>query len=366
MNNQMQRKAPTIEDVARHAQVAVGTVSRVINDSPGVKPATRQRVLAAIDALHYSPNLIARSMISRRTGSIGVIVPFFTRPFFIEILRAVAAAISQAERELVLYNIETTDQRDSYFRNLPKQRKVDGLLVISLSPDDAAVAGFKHAGMPVVLVDAYSPLLTSLVVDNVEGAYQAVRCLIEHGHRRIGFINGVIEGNFKFNQANDRLIGLHRAFGEADLLFEPELVLTSEWNRMGGKQAALQLLSRQKRPTAIFAASDLLAVGVLEAAKELGIAIPEQLSVMGFDGIEVSELLELSTIQQPMQVMGEVAAAALVEIIDNSTQAPELIRFDTKLVERRTTGPAPSNTWTTHAQTPQEMEASRLSTPSSP
>src|SRR5712671_4897621 len=108
MSDQRQAKIPTIHDVARIANVGIGTVSRVINDSPGVKPATQQRVLAAIDALHYSPNLIARSMTSRRTGSIGVIVPFFTRPFFMEVLRAVAAAISQAQRELVLYNIETS------------------------------------------------------------------------------------------------------------------------------------------------------------------------------------------------------------------------------------------------------------------
>jgi DNA-binding LacI/PurR family transcriptional regulator len=112
---------------------------------------------------------------------------------------------------------------------------------------------------------------------------------------------------------------------------------------VGGKKAALQLLSQQKRPTAIFAASDMQAVGTLEAAKELGIPVPEQLSVIGFDGIEVSELLELSTVQQPMQEMGEAAAAALVERIDNSAQAPELIRFDTRLVERHTTGPAPSS-----------------------
>ncbi|MDQ6660643.1 MAG: LacI family transcriptional regulator, partial [Chloroflexota bacterium] len=211
MNDQGRGKIPTIHDVARIADVGIGTVSRVINDNPGVKATTRQRVLAAIDALHYSPNLIARSMISKRTGSIGVLVPFFTRPFFIEILRAIVAAITRSGRELVLYNIETTEQRDSYFRKLPKQRKVDGLLVISLSPDDAAAAGFRDAGMPVVLVDAYSSLLTSLMVDNVEGAYQAVKCLVEHGHRRIGFINGIIEDNFRFNQANDRLTGLHQA-----------------------------------------------------------------------------------------------------------------------------------------------------------
>ncbi len=294
----------TIHDVALEAGVGIGTVSRVINNSPRVKHATRERVLAAIDKLHYKPDPIARSMVSKRTNSLGVIVPFFTQPFFTEVLRGVEAVSARLGRELVLYNVETDAQRDHYFSELPMLRKVDGLLIVSLTPDHSVSCRLKDSGLPVVLI--------------------------------------------------------------ANLLFEPELMLTSEWSRMGGKQAALQLLSQQKRPTAIFAASDMQAVGVLEAAKNLGIPVPEQLSVMGFDGIEVSELLELSTIQQPMQEMGEVAAAALVELIDNSAQTPELIRFDTKLVERRTTGPAPSNTWTTHAQTPQEMEASRLSTPSSP
>jgi DNA-binding LacI/PurR family transcriptional regulator len=260
---------------------------------------------------------------------------------------------------LVLYNVETNAQRDRYFSELPMHRKVDGLLIVSLTPDDSVSRRFRDTGLPVVLIDAYSPMFTSLVVNNVEGAYQAVRCLIEKGHRRIGFINGEIEGNFKFNQANDRLIGLHRAFGETSMLFEPELMLTSEWSRLGGKRAALQLLSLQKRPTAIFAASDMQAVGVLEAAKDLGIPVPEQLSVIGFDGIEVSELLDFSTVRQPMQEMGEVAAAALVELIDNSTQTSELIRFDTRLVERHTTGPAPSSTEYTEAQTPRESEALR-------
>src|SRR5216683_3818777 len=352
--------AATIHDVALEAAVGIGTVSRVINNSPRVKPATRERVLAAIDKLHYKPDPIARSMISKRTNSLGVIVPFFTRPFFMEVLRGVEAVSARLGRELILYNVETDAQRDHYFSELPMHRKVDGLLIVSLTPDDTVSRRFRDAELPVVLIDAYSPMFTSLVVNNVDGAYQAVRHLIEKGHRRIAFINGEIEGNFKFNQANDRLIGLHRAFGEADLLFEPELVLTSEWDRMGGKQAALQLLSLQKRPTAIFAASDVQAVGALEAAKELGIAIPEQLSVIGFDGIEVSELLELSTVRQPMHEMGEVGATRLVELIDNSAQTPELIRFDTRLVERHTTGPAPSSTYDTEAQTLGEREAPRL------
>ncbi len=334
--------AVTIHDVAREASVGIGTVSRVVNNSPRVKPETRERVLAAIDKLQYRPDPIARSMISKRANSLGIIVPFFTRPFFMEVLRGVEAVSARLGRELILYNVETDAQRDHYFSELPMHRKVDGLLIVSLTPDDAVSRRFLDAELPVVLIDAYSPVFTSLVVNNVEGAYQAVRHLIEKGHRRIGFINGLIEGNFKFNQANDRLIGLHRAFGEAGLPFEPELALTSEWSRAGGKQAALQLLSQPKRPTAIFAASDMQAVGVLEAARELGIAVPEQLSIIGFDGIEVSELLELSTVQQPLQEMGEEGAALLAQLIDNPERNPELIRFDTRLLERHTTGPAPS------------------------
>ena len=333
----------TIHNVAQEAGVGIGTVSRVVNNRSDVKPATRERVLAAIHRLNYKPDPIARSMISKRTNYIGTIVPFFTRPSFMERLRGVEAVIARLERELVLYNVETSAQRDHFFRELPMHRKVDGLLIISLSPDDAAARRFRELGTPVVLIDAYSPLLTSLVVNNVEGAYQAVKRLIELGHRHIGFINGEMEGNFKFNTANDRLIGLHRALGEAGLLFEPEQVLISEWSRKGGKHAALQLLTQQKRPTAIFAASDVQAVGALEAARELGLRVPEQLSVIGFDGIEISELLELSTMQQPLQEMGELGASKLVELIENPSHPPELIRFDTKLIERRTTSPSLSD-----------------------
>jgi len=219
---------------------------------------------------------------------------------------------------------------------------VDGLLIVSLRPADRFIGHFKEKSLPVVLVDAYNPLLTSLVVNNVEGAYQAVKYLIEKGHRRIGFINGTIEGNFNFNQANDRLIGLHRALGEAGLLFEPELILTSEWTRQAGKDAALCLLSLKKPPTAIFAASDMQAIGVLEAARILNVSVPTDLSVIGFDGIELSELLELSTVQQPMQYMGELGVQKLLEQIEHPSRVPELIRLNTTLIERRTTAVAPS------------------------
>lgn len=346
MNDQKPKEAPGIRDVARLANVSVGTVSRVLNRSQGVRTETRQRVLDAIDELKYSPNLIARSMTSGRTGSIGVVVPFFTRPFFSEVLRAVEVALTQAGRELVLYNVQSNVQSNAYFHTLPRQRKVDGLLVISLYPDDDAVAVFKDVGMPVVLIDAYHPRLTSLVVNNIEGAYQAVKCLIEYGHRHIGFINGISEGDFRFNAGMDRYIGLHRALGEAGLLFEPELVLTAIWNRQGGREAGLQLLRRPDRPTAIFAASDVHAVGVLEAARSLNISVPDALSLVGFDGIELSDILELSTVQQPMQSMGELGVQKLIALIEGSAErgsAPELIRLQPNLIMRSTVAAPPSS-----------------------
>jgi LacI family transcriptional regulator len=327
----------TIHDIARIAGVGVGTVSRVINNSPGVRPATREKVLSVIAELRYRPDPIARSMISKRTDAIGVVVPFFTRAFIIEMLKGVESALARLGKQLVIYNVENDGQRDRYFTELPMRRKVDGLLIISLPVADSVIPNLKDAGLQVVLVDAYNSNLTSLVVDNIQGAYEAVKYLLSLGHRRIGFINGIIEGNFKFNQANDRLIGFHRALGDAGLPFSPELVHTSEWSRQGGKMAAMQLLTQINRPTAIFAASDVQAIGVIEAARALHIEIPGELSVIGYDGIEISELLELTTMSQPTVEMGELGITRLIKQIEHPDKAPELIRFNATLIERHTT-----------------------------
>ncbi|GAC1698307.1 MAG: hypothetical protein NVS9B9_20830 [Ktedonobacteraceae bacterium] len=211
------------------------------------------------------------------------------------------------------------------------------MLIVSLMPSDTFARGFCEVGLPTVLVDAYSPYLTSIVINNVEGAYQAVKSLLDKGHTRIGFINGIIEGNFKFNQANDRLIGFRRALGEAGLLCEPTLIVESEWNRHAGRAAALRLLTQTPRPTAIFASSDMQAIGVLEAARSLHIAVPSALAVIGFDGIEVSELLNVSTVQQPMQQMGELGVVKLIEQMTDPQHSPELIHLSTTLIERGTT-----------------------------
>jgi len=331
--------AVTIYDVARAAGVGVGTVSRVLNNSQAVKDTTREKVLSAISRLNYAPDPIARSMITGRTRVLGVIIAFVTRNFSVEVLRAMVSAASREDYELVIYNVESDEQRDHYFNQLPMRRRVDGLLIVSLRPNDETLPSFLKAGLPTVLVDAYSPAFTSVVINNMEGSYYAVKSLIDQGHHRIGFINGTVEGNFKFNQANDRLIGVHRAFSEAGIVFDPDLMLATDWTRAGGRIAAEQFLSLPDPPTAIFAASDVQAVGVMETARRLKLDVPGDLSIMGFDGVELSEILELSTVQQPMQELGELGIAKMVELLENENKTPELIRLDTFLLERRTTAP---------------------------
>lgn len=328
----------TIHDVAKLAGVGIGTVSRVLNNHPNVKPATREKVLAAVEQLHFKPNPIARSMILHRTGVLGVVIPFFTRPFHVEVLRSVQSAINQAGYELILYNVETNAQRDHYFTDLPMLHKVDGLCIISLPIADTVIFDLQYAKLPVILIDAYNAHTTSLVVDNVDGAYQATRYLLEQGHRRIGFINGLLnEGNLKFSQANERLTGFRLALSEYGIDYDPQLVRARDWSRQSGKAAAIELLTLPEPPSAIFAASDIQATGVIEAARELGRAVPRDLSIMGFDGIEYSELLGISTIQQPIQEMSSLGIQKLYEHMADPNKPPELIRLGTSLIERQTT-----------------------------
>lgn len=333
----------TIYDVARRAGVGIGTVSRVLNDSPQVADITRKRVLAAIQELEYSPDPIARSLNSGRTHTLGVVVPFFTRPFFTVVLEGVQAEVAAQGYDLVLYNVIKREQRDIYFQKLPMRRRVDGLIIISLPPDPAEAEMLKRSKVPIVLVDCYSPFLTSIVVNNVTGAYNAVSHLLAAGRRRIGFINGIIEGNFRFNQASDRYTGYEAALHKYGVAVNPAFITASAWNRQAGREAALKLLNlaEAQRPDAIFTASDMQALGVLEAVKELGLRTPQDIAVVGYDGIELAELLDLTTVQQPMLEMGTLGVRLLLQQIKNkttemATEKVETVELQTKLIIRLT------------------------------
>jgi DNA-binding LacI/PurR family transcriptional regulator len=317
----------------------VGTVSRVLNNSPSVSDATRQKVLAAIDELSYIPNPFARRLSLGKTLSIAVVVPFFTRPAFVERLRGVAYAMSYTEYDFILYNADTVAKRDAYFRELPQHDRVDGVLIISLSPTDGDVDRFLQADLATVLVDAYHPALNRVVIDDVAGGRMATQHLIDLGHAKIAYISDHLESPFSFVSSRHRCQGYLRALAEAGIPFYPDYHRQGEHGRQEARHMARELLRLPDPPTAIFAASDTQAVGVLEAVQEAGLKVPGDISVIGYDDIEITEYLHLTTIRQPLFALGVEGVELLFEAIANPPSAPREVLLPVELVVRKTTGP---------------------------
>ncbi len=333
----------TIRDVARRAGVGVGTVSRVLNDSPAVSGPTRQRVLTAIKELNYAPNPLARQLSLGKTMNIGVIVPFFTRPSFVERLRGVEQTLGNTAYDLVLYNVESVERRDRCFREVPRRERVDGLLVMTLTPTDADVARFLESGVPTVLVDTYHPDLNCVTIDDVAGGHQATCHLIALGHRRIGFVGDLGENPFDFSAGQLRLRGYRRALREAGLPEEPAHVQQGHYGRREARRMALALLALPEPPTAIFAASDTMAIGVAEAAAAAGLRVPADLSIVGFDDIEIAAHLKLTTIRQPLFRSGVEGVTLLLDTLRAAPPQPVNLVLPTELVSRATTAPPGSS-----------------------
>ncbi len=335
-------KAATIRDVARQAGVGLGTVSRVLNGSPSVSEATRQRVMDTIRELNFVPNPTARKLSLGRTQTIAVIVPFFTRPSFTERLRGIESALAESDYDLIIYNVETVKRRDSCIREAPRGERADGVLILSLSPRDDDLPYLAQAEVPIVLVDANHPSLFSLnrvTVDDFTGGQLATQHLINLGHTRIGYISDFLDTPFNFTSSRDRLFGYQAALASAGLPCLPEYHKQGEHGRFEAFVLALEMLALPERPTAIFAASDTQAMGVLQAARELGLRVPEDLSVIGYDDIEVSEYLKLTTIRQLLHESGQRGVELLLTIMAIPTGQPVHEVMPVELVIRNTTGP---------------------------
>ncbi len=333
----------TIRDVARRAGVGLGTVSRVLNNSPLVSPATRQRVLDVIAELQYRPSPMARGLSLGKTLTIATIVPFFTRPSVVERLRGIEANLAGSGYNLVVFNVEDVARRDAYLRDLPRKERSDGVLIISLPPHEQEVARFKQAGVPVVLIDTYAPGLPCVVVDNQLGGYLATQHLIDLGHRRIAYLSDPLQDPFSFNftSSHDRYNGYRQALDAAGIPFRPEYHVAGLHGRYEARRLTYQLLALDEPPTAIFAASDTQAMGALEACRDAGLQVPADLSVIGFDDIDVAEYLGLTTIRQPLFESGACAVDLLLDLM-SLIGAPTVARpcecLPVELVIRGTTG----------------------------
>jgi DNA-binding LacI/PurR family transcriptional regulator len=340
LSSSSRRRGPTIRDVARHAGVSVATVSRVLNNSPLVVEPTRVRVQAAVDALGYRLNATARNLSIGRAMAIGVVVPFFTAPSVIERLRGVVERLGRGERreyDLMLFDVEAPEQRDGALRDLARRDRVAGLLIISLPISDSEVDALEHDGMPAVLVDTFHARLPRVVIDNVGGGALAARHLLEKGHRRIGFVGDHRTNPYGFTSSEDRRHGLVGALEEAGIEHDPELERFGPHGREEAGQLTESLLALPDPPSAIFAASDLQAIGALKAAERLGARVPEDVAVIGFDDIDMAEIVGLTTIRQPLHEGGALAADLLLAAIERSSGEPTEELQTLSVVERRTT-----------------------------
>jgi LacI family transcriptional regulator len=329
----------TIGDVADRAGVSIATVSRVVNGRYGVSTTTQSRVQAVIDDLGYEASLIARSLRSQRTNVIGILVADI-EPFSAELLKGAAKALHDSEFELVVYaagrhNTEGWEQR--YLSRL-SGTLTDGTILVTPTVTDVA------SNQPIVAVEPHVGGSTLPTIDshNFEGARAMTEHLLMLGHRRIAFLAGRPD----LESARRREAGYHAALGAAGVAFDPDLVRVGGFMEETAEAPARELLTRASRPTAIFAANDLSAIQTMRTAAELGLRVPSDVSVAGFDNIPDSALTvpPLTTVDQSIQAQGDAAVRTLLALIDdpdgNDPRHPIHITLPTHLVIRSTTGPA--------------------------
>lgn len=311
---------PTIRDIALLARVSTATVSHVLNDSAYVSPELKERVQSAVRDLNYQPNPVARSLRTRQSRSVGMIIPDITDPFYPSIVRGAEDVLTQHGYILLVGNSDhQTSKEASYYRAF-HSRYVDGLLMAMASLEAAPDYLLQHREelFPVVYIDRYFPELRGDVVqsDAHEGCRQGIEHLLRQGHRSIGIVTGPLATA----AAQERLDGCHTAFRAAGLNLDPRLVREGNFDIASGQQQTHLLLQTRPRPTALFLCNGPMAIGAVRALNEADVRYPDQIAVMSFDDMEAFEMLRpgLSAIAQPAYEMGARAASLLLERISGT------------------------------------------------
>jgi LacI family transcriptional regulator len=322
--------------VAARAGVGVGTVSRVLNDSPGVARATRERVRAVMDELGYRPSPTARNLSLGRTETLGVIAPFFTQPSVVERLRGISDVVGGSPYDLLLFNVETAEQRRDALARFARRERVDGVIVISLPLRAAEVRTLNRDGLPAVLVDVLHDSLPHVAIDDVAGGALAARHLLAAGHRRIAFVGDLQDNPFGFDSSERRLRGLRDELHRAGVALPAAYVRRGPFGRETAGRLTRRLLALKTRPTAVFAASDVQAFGVIDAVARAGLSVPGDVSVIGFDDIDLAGTIGLTTVRQPLRESGRRGAEMLLEALGDAAGGVPSLLDDMTIVERRT------------------------------
>ncbi|CAH8238247.1 substrate-binding domain-containing protein [Vibrio aestuarianus] len=326
----------TMKDIARLAGVSTSTVSHVINKSRFVSEDIAERVNKAAQDLNYAPSALARSLKMNRTRTIGMLVTTSTNPFFGEVVKGVERSCYHKGYNLILCNTEGDNERMKASINTLLQKRVDGLLLMCSTLEGERIEVFdRYPDIPVVVMD-WGPMLfaSDKIQDNsLSGGYIATNYLIECGHKEIGCITGPLIRH----QAQMRYEGYKRAVLEAGLEINPQWIVESDFECEGGYEAFNRMLEKGPLPSSIFVSNDMMAMGVLNAAHEKGIRIPEDVSIMGYDDIHIARFMSpaLTTVHQPKYRLGKVAVETLLKKLEKETLEPQVVQLDPTLVVRK-------------------------------
>jgi DNA-binding LacI/PurR family transcriptional regulator len=332
----MNKPSPTIYEVARTAGVSITTVSRVLNEPQKVNQKTRQAVLSAIDEIGFIPRAEARARAIKENRRIGVIAPFITAPSFVQRLRGVATALMNTKYELVIYTVDSSDRFHGYLAKLPLTYTLDGLIVMSLPFEDDEANRLIEHHVESVLIEYPQPVFSTVEIDDVAGGMMAAQYLINKGHRRIAFLGDTDLPEYSIHPVSQRLIGFRQALETAGLSIPPEYVILTPYSQEQARQAAHKLMHMSEAPTAIFSATDLQAFGVLKAAREMGLKIPDDLAVIGFDDLDMADYVGLTTVRQHLDDSGRIAVELLLSRLANPSHPVQHVHLPLSIIERET------------------------------
>ncbi|MGW3073441.1 MULTISPECIES: LacI family DNA-binding transcriptional regulator [unclassified Kitasatospora] len=329
----------SITDVANATGVSASTVSRALRGREGVSEELRARIVAVAAELGYTASRSASSLASGRTYSIAVLAPYVGRWFFGTVLDAAERVFSTAGYDVVLYNLGSAETRNRFFAELPLRKRVDAVFSMLLPTEDEAER-LRSLGIPLAItVGGPRPGFTTVGIDDRASAELAVRHLVNLGHRRIGLIGTRATAPLHWTTPDLRRRAYLDVLADAGIEYDPALEADGEYTVDGGERAMTDLLAARQPPTAVFAESDEMAMGALRALRAHRLLVPDDISIVGFDGHELADVVGLTTVAQPVADHGTEAAGLLLRRLQATDDVPDYLELPTRLIVRNTTAP---------------------------
>lgn len=328
----------TIYDVARESGFSMATVSRVVNGSVNVKPDTRKKILETIERLGYRPNAVARGLASKKTTTVGVVIPDISNPLFAEVVRGIDDIASMYRYNIILSNSDKNLDKELSLINTLLEKQVDGLLFMGGEVTESHLSIFNSSSVPIVLAATKDPknIFPSVDINHLKAAKDATEAFIKQGHKRIAFISGPLTDPLT---GYERFQGYKEALEEANISFNEQLVRIGNYHYEAGMKAMDYFLNLEERPTAVLAVSDEMAVGAIHAIQDKGLLVPEDIEVRGFDNLPISSMVRplLSTVAQPQYDIGAVAMRFLTKHINGEPIDDQRVILEHQLINRKST-----------------------------